>query len=114
MDATLNKIDVGKLQRLAVLKQEVVALEEHLKPRIAATVKQYGEGNFTIGANVVKLSSVSRSNVSWKGLAESLIDAQVIADEKPNFTTPSVTYNAKIIGKAAQSSGGDGLGRRIA
>lgn len=111
---TLNTIDIGKLQRFQVLKEELKELEEHLKPKIEATIKKYGVGNVTIGANVVKLSTVARNNVSWKGLAESLIDAKVIENEKPNFTTPSISYNAKIIGKAKQASEGEGLGRKIA
>jgi len=114
MDGLLTPRDVGNLQTLAVLKEQIADLESKLKPKIEATIKHYGVGNVTIGANVVKLSTVQRNNVSWKGLAETLIDAQVIENEKPNFTTPSISYNAKIIGKAKKASGGDGLGRTVA
>ncbi len=101
MAELLNERDVTKLEKLEVLKEEIKALEEHLKPRIEATFKRYGAGVRVIGAREVKLGKIDRNNTSWKGLAESNLPASVIEQEKPRHTTPSTSYNAKIVGRAS-------------
>ncbi len=113
MSDILTPQDVTKLERISVLKEELKALEEVVKPKIQASFAKFGAGNVTIGARVVKLSSIDRNNVSWKGLAEANLPASVIEAEKPRHTSPSVTYNAKIIGRANQASQGQ-LGRKVA
>ena len=110
---TLTIYDVTKLERRDVLKEELKTLDKDLKPKIQATFTAYGAGNVTIGSRIVKLSSVDRNSVSWKGLAESCLPVNVIEEEKPRHTTQSTTFGAKITGRASLSSQNQ-LGRKIA
>lgn len=113
MSDLLTPQDVTLIERLAVISQEAKELKEKLAPKIEASFRKYGAGNVTIGARIVKLSSIDRNNVSWKGLAEANLPAATIEAEKPRHTSPSVTYNAKIVGRANQASQGH-LGRKVA
>lgn len=111
MSDLLTTRDVTLLERRDVLKQELAEISEKVNHKIEAAFKHYGAGNVTIGTRIVKLGKVDRNNVSWKGLAEANLSDAVIENEKPHHTSPSVTYNAKIIGRASQSSTGH-LGKR--
>ena len=100
MAELLNKNDVGNLSTLKGLKEQVKELEAHLKPRIKATFEKYGACNLQIGAQVITLSKVDKSSMSWKGLAESQIDADVIEEIKGDFISPSSSFYAKHLCRA--------------
>lgn len=78
--STLTRTDVAKLIERDEIKARLKALEQELKPKIEAAVKEAGDGaEIRVGGHVVVVSMMPHTNVSWKTIAERVGTAAEIA-----------------------------------
>ncbi|MFA7286933.1 MAG: hypothetical protein WC052_04720 [Patescibacteria group bacterium] len=82
----LTDADFELLKRREEVKAELKRLDEHLKPRITATIDAHGTGKAKISHHEVELKRSVRNTVSWKSLCASLVPEDVILSTQPDFT----------------------------
>ena len=93
----LCEADVALLVRRAKIRAELKKLDAHLKPRIDATVEEYGTGMMKIGDRQIKITSTTRHAASWKSLAHGLLDPALIAEHLDNYTVKSTSTSCKVV-----------------
>jgi len=96
-DQMLTEDDVKLLDQLERAKRKVKALQDHLKPRISATIEAHGAGRLMVGSRQVELKRSARNSVAWKPLCYSLVDEAAILSVQESFTIPYDVDSAKVV-----------------
>jgi len=95
--AQLTEVDVELLQQRDELKNELKRLDEHLRPRIEATVKAHGACRVCIGSHLVDLKEMRRLSTSWKACAYAVATEEEVNAVKGNFTLESISFDARVV-----------------
>lgn len=96
-DEMLTEDDVKLLEQLEQAKRKVKKLQDHLKPRITATITAHGTGRLMIGRRQVELKQSTRHSVAWKPLCYSLNEEAAILQVLDCFTEPYNIDQAKVV-----------------
>jgi len=96
-DELLTSDDVKLLDQFEKAKRKVKELQDHLKPRISATIEVQGTGRLLIGNRQVELKRAVRHSVAWKPLCFSLVDEAMIQSVQDSFTEPYNVDSAKML-----------------
>lgn len=96
-DSVLTAEDIKLLQRREKIEAELKKLDADLKPRIKATIDEYGEGLVELDGHTLELKRSKRSSCSWQSLATALLDEAVIDEQKPAFTVTHDIDSCKVV-----------------
>ena len=97
--SVLTRTDVAKLIERDEIKARLKALEQELKPKIEAAVKEAGNGaEIRIGGHVVLVSMMPHTNTSWKTVAERVGTAAEIAAVLDDCRETTFYSQAKVVG----------------
>ena len=93
-----TRSDVDQLVERQELKKRLKAIEQNLKPKIAAACDELGNGaEVRVGSNVVKLSRIEATSISWQSVCESIAEPEQIVEIRPLFTVERITRKAEVM-----------------
>lgn len=94
----LTGADMAMQAKLEKAKKTVKEIEAHLKPRITATIEEYGVGRVMIDNTIqIELKRSVRNSVAWKPLCHSVASEEIIAEVQESFTEPYNVDSMKVL-----------------